>query len=312
MALEEYLLHHVQEEEVILYLWQNQNTIVIGKNQNPWKECRVSQVERDGVSLARRLSGGGAVYHDLGNLNFTFIMRDKLYNLEKQLQVIIDAVQNLGIEATFTGKNDITVEGRKFSGNAFYFSNQGSYHHGTILVNTDMNPLTKYLQVSREKLESKGIDSVRSRVINLVELNPELTIENVNQALEKSFETIYGGPIEKMKLPQKENLEDYIQKYTSWEWRFGETPKFNIEFEKRFDFGTITFLFLLKDSKIQDVTIYSDAIFTDILENIKKILVGVPFSTIKIIEALSSLSTKNNEEEKIIQDIQQWLLEKEI
>ena len=312
LALEEYLLQQVQDDEVILYLWQNQNTIVIGKNQNPWKECRISQVEKDQVHLARRLSGGGAVYHDLGNLNFTFIMKENLYNLEKQLQTILEAVKTLGIEATFTGKNDITVEGKKFSGNAFYFGDKRAYHHGTLLINTDIRPLTQYLQVSKEKIRSKGIDSIQSRVINLIELNPDLTIPKVIHALENSFEKIYGGPAQKIQCPPEQDLEDLVQKYSSWEWRFGQTPTFDICFEKRFAFGSIELMFKLKDSIIQEVHIYSDAIHINILEKIKKALVGVKFNMKEITEHLDFIPIKNNAEEKIIIDIKQWLLEKEV
>src|SRR6056297_3762446 len=134
LAFEEYLLNQVEENEVILYLWQNDNTGVIGRNQNAWKECRSELLAEEGGKLARRLSGGGAVYHDLGNLNFTFIMDKDNYNLKKQLKVILEAVRDQGIEAEFSGRNDLVVKSKKFSGNAFYFGSETAYHHGTILV----------------------------------------------------------------------------------------------------------------------------------------------------------------------------------
>ncbi len=170
LALEEYLLTHIPDETVIPYLWQNQNTVVIGKNQNAWKECRFTDLEADQGHLARRLSGGGAVFHDLGNLNFTFLAHKEDYSVPKQLDVILEAVRSLGISAEKTGRNDVTADGRKFSGNAFYSNGVTEYHHGTLMVDVDKEKLSRYLNVSPKKLQSKGVDSVRSRVVNLREL----------------------------------------------------------------------------------------------------------------------------------------------
>ena len=137
LAMEEYMTNHVPDGTCILFLWQNRHTVVIGRNQNCWKECRVNFLEEEGGYLVRRLSGGGAVFHDLGNLNFTFIVRKPDYDVDRQLQVILEAVRRLGIQAEKTGRNDITVEGRKFSGNAFYQTGDCCYHHGTLLVHAD-------------------------------------------------------------------------------------------------------------------------------------------------------------------------------
>ncbi|WP_205124845.1 lipoate--protein ligase family protein, partial [Akkermansia muciniphila] len=164
LALEAALLEQVLEGECILYLWQNQCTLVIGRNQNCQRECRLQLLEGDGGTLVRRLSGGGAVYHDLGNLNFTFLAREPVFHVAKQLSVILQAVQSLGINAQVSGRNDLTIEGRKFSGNAFYQMGERRYHHGTILVDVDGAKLKRYLNVSPEKLRSKGVQSVQSRV----------------------------------------------------------------------------------------------------------------------------------------------------
>ena len=156
LAREEHLLELLGPEEVILYLWQNRSTVVIGRNQNAWKECRVEKLTADGGFLARRSSGGGAVFHDLGNLNFTFLARSDHYDVDRQLEVVLRALSACGVPAEKTGRNDVTAEGRKVSGNAFYSAKDRSYHHGTLLVDVDMERLSAYLQVSADKLKSKG------------------------------------------------------------------------------------------------------------------------------------------------------------
>ena len=183
LAVEEYLLLHCDKEECILYLWQNRNTVVIGRNQNAWKECLVSKLEEENGYPVRRLSGGGAVYHDLGNLNFTFLVRKENYNVDKQLNVILEAVKKLGIHAEKSGRNDILIDGHKFSGNAFYEQGDCCYHHGTLMVHVNLGELSRYLTVSKDKLQSKGVDSVRARVANLTEYAPDATVELLKQKL---------------------------------------------------------------------------------------------------------------------------------
>ena len=173
-GLEEYLLNTLKPNTCILYLWQNHNTVVIGKNQNPWQECRIKEMNAEGANLARRLSGGGAVYHDEGNLNFTFILPRQYYDEEKQTSVICQAVQNFGLYVEKTGRNDLTVNGKKFSGNAYFKRKDSAFHHGTLLINSDLTVLARYLNVSNAKLQAKGVRSVSSRVCNLQEMCPEI------------------------------------------------------------------------------------------------------------------------------------------
>ncbi len=244
LAVEEYLLDTVEPGQCILYLWQNENTIVIGRNQNPWKECRTELFEFEGGRLARRLSGGGAVYHDNGNLNFTFIANLETYDLDKQVRVILDAVNSLGIKAEISGRNDLTADGRKFSGNAFCFRKNSAFHHGTVLVSADFAKLAKYLQVPDGKMRSKGIQSMQSRVVNLSEFEPTLTIETVAEALIASFRSAYDttAPVEdaiKEGKAGREALEELYCKYSSWAWRYGEAPKFDVDMETRFSWGGV-------------------------------------------------------------------------
>lgn len=221
IALEEYLLTHVEPGQCILYLWQNRNTVVIGRNQNAWGECRVRELEEAGGFLARRLSGGGAVYHDMGNLNFTFLVRQEDYDVDRQLSVIQEAVRAFGLDAQKTGRNDVTVDGRKFSGNAFYKTGPFCYHHGTLLVNVDTAQMSRYLQVSKAKLASKGVASVRSRVVNLSELAPEITVQSLTDSLLKSLAQVYGLPARELSMPEQSVLQPRRDFFASWAWRLG-------------------------------------------------------------------------------------------
>ena len=187
LALEATLLHQVRPGEEILYLWQNQRTVVIGRNQHAANEGRIQALEADGGHLVRRLSGGGAVYHDLGNLNFTFLTCRRDYDVARQTEVILQAVRALGIPAEKNGRNDLTVDGQKFSGHAYYQTGDQCYHHGTLMVSVDLAPLEGYLNVSPLKLQAKGVASVRARVGNLADFCPGLTIPRLRQALVEAF-----------------------------------------------------------------------------------------------------------------------------
>ena len=311
LALEEYLFRHVEKNQVILYLWQNQNTVVIGRNQNAWKECRCSQLERDGGKLARRLSGGGAVFHDLGNLNFTFIMDRGLYDLEKQLRVILEAVKKLNINAEFSGRNDLTVEGRKFSGNAFYFEQDKAYHHGTILINVDIHKLSAYLQVSKEKIASKGVDSVQARVGNLSLFQPAMTIEMMKEALMESFQEIYGEITDPPIIVSESSydLQELYQKYSSWEWLYSKTPSFDIILETRFLWGGIELGLSLKRGFIDEAKIYSDAMNSHLIEQMALALIHQPFQVDHMVRAIRQLEGAP-EDSVIIHDLVTWLLGK--
>ncbi|MHB8076760.1 lipoate--protein ligase [Desulfosporosinus fructosivorans] len=312
LALEERLLERITVDEVILYLWQNDNTVVIGRNQNAWKECRHLELEREGGKLARRLSGGGAVFHDLGNLNFTFIMNKKHYDLSKQLIVILQAVKKLGIKAEFSGRNDLVIEEKKFSGNAYFFNKESALHHGTILINSDLTKLSRYLQVSREKIISKGIDSVQSRVVNLAEICKAATLNTVIKGMEESFIDVYGGDGQEIAVDRNDfNIEPLVQKYSSWDWRFGNTPKFDISINHRFGWGELELGFCLKNGYIDSVQVFSDAIEEGLIRDIGKGLEGCSFRKDRMIERLIKVDGQS-ENQAIIKDVVLWLSETEL
>lgn len=278
LALEEYLLFHTEAGECILYLWQNQHTVVIGKNQNCWKECDVTRLNEEGGHLARRLSGGGAVYHDLGNLNFTFLVRKEDYDLDRQLRVIEKAVESFGIPVEKSGRNDLLAAGRKFSGNAYYTSGDFCYHHGTLLVDVDTQKLGRYLTVSRAKLEAKGVDSVRSRVGNLKELCPGMTIFTLKKAMKKAFLEVY--PEENINASEAENasaeLEKLHQKYASWDWKYGRRLTFTNQFSGRFAWGGVDLELQVDSGIIKNAAFYTDALNTE-LSGFAKEIEGCPY-----------------------------------
>lgn len=269
LALEETLLLHA-EEAVILYLWQNQNTVVIGRNQNPWKECRTALLKQEGGHLARRLSGGGAVFHDLGNLNFTFLMPQAVYDLDRQLDTICAAVRSFGIEAERSGRNDILAKGRKFSGNAFYKNGKQAYHHGTLLIDADMGKLSRYLNPSKAKLAAKGVDSVRSRVGNLRELNPAITVDAMKAALIDAFSAGYGGA-ERNELSPDPALRE---RYRSWEWNYGQKLPFTVSWEDRLDLGCFRIEAEVEHGIIRQAKVWTDAMDWQLPERLEGALTG--------------------------------------
>ena len=299
LALEE-LLFETQGEGATFYLWQNERTVVIGRNQNAWRECRVELLESEGGKLARRSSGGGAVFHDLGNLNFTFLLPKEHYDLVRQLGVIQKAAAKFGIETSFTGRNDLvlTATGEKFSGNAFRFSNSVALHHGTILISADFSRLGRYLAPSQMKLESKGVKSVVSRVTNLGLQNPALTVETMKQALMEAFEEEYGAyEPHSWDLIDKEKLEQKRQTYASWDWKFGTTPAFNVSLENRFDFGCFELLMNVKNGIVESATCYTDAMDASLAARVEAMLTGCNYGSGAL---CARLLTSGGEEERAI------------
>ncbi len=272
-ALEKYLLDRVKEDEIILYLWRNDHTVVIGKNQDAYGECHVETLYEDGGFLARRLSGGGAVYHDKGNLNFTFLCKRDLYDVQRQDRIILDALEHLGIRAEKNGRNDLTINGRKFSGHAYYKGKENCFHHGTIMLEVNEEALEKYLNVSLVKLHSKAVKSVRSRVINLKQIRNDLDTEILSEELIRSFEQMYGTKSEPYSVDEEEIMK-MRSFFASEEWIFGPSIDLKRRKEARFDWGTVRIFYDLDDGVIEDVKIYTDAMDPDIAQDLEEKLKG--------------------------------------
>ncbi len=279
LAREELLLRRTGEGCCTLYLWQNRNTVVIGRNQNPWKECRTGLLEEEGGRLARRLSGGGAVFHDLGNLNFTFLLPSGDYDPARQTEVVRRACLSLGIPAEQSGRNDLLAAGRKFSGSAYYHHEGRSYHHGTLLVDADLEKLSRYLAPSPAKLRAKGVDSVRSRVGNLRELEPTLTIPALKAALAAAFREVYALPYEPLDPAalEGEELRALTARNESWEWNYGQRLPFDFACEGRFVWGEARLELRVESGLVRSAKVYSDAMDWSLAPRLEAALTGCRF-----------------------------------
>lgn len=305
IALEELLLQAVAPGEVILYLWQNQSTVVIGRNQNARAECRVEQLERDGGHLARRLSGGGAVFHDLGNLNFTFLAHSGDYDLNRQQEVILQAVGLLGLKAERTGRNDIAIDGRKFSGTAFYATGGRKYHHGTLLLHADMNRLQQYLTVDRVKLQAHGVQSVRSRVVNLCDLNPTITVDTMTAAMVTAFGQVYGlvpTGLETGRIDLAQ-LETRRQWFASTHWRLGAEKTFTATVQQRFDWGNAQLGLQVTGGVIVEAILYTDALDPQLADVIQTCLTGCEYHSREVARALEGAYATSSETTAMVRDI---------
>ena len=282
-AIESYLVKHIEADEVILYLWQSEKNVMLGKHQNPWRECNVKLLEKEQGKLARRTTGGGAIYCDEGSLLFSFILPKKYYDVDRQLQVILDACLSLGIKAEKSGRNDLIVNGRKFSGNAFYHNSKVSLHHGSLLFDVNIDDMVKYLTPSYEKVTSKGIQSVRSRVTNLCNINDRINVESLQKSLSDSFVDIY--PSENTLFEDDpewfdcDEIQATYQTYKSWDWCYGRASEADLILEKRFEWGEIQLHLKLVKSIVSEVVIYSDALDPNYIEGMSKVFEGTQFES---------------------------------
>lgn len=299
LSQDEYLLDALPEDAIALFLYINNNAVIIGRNQNPWTQCNLSQMQSDSVQLVRRISGGGAVYHDKGNLNFSFICSQQHADMQKQTDIVLRALHTLGIRAEQNGRNDLTVYGKKISGTASAERRNNRLFHGTLLVDTDFSAMQKYLNVSAAKLQAKGVQSVRARVGNLREFVPEITVDQLVEALQSVFCATVGTPQAVHELFRTEDAQREIaalyQRHQSWRWRLGEAPKFDYKMEDRFSCGMMELCLTVTGGQVEQAVVYTDALDTQLPNRIEKVLLGLPFDLSVLAHALCTLGDMGRE-----------------
>ena len=318
LATEDWIFNTLDADSHTLFLWRNSETVVIGRSQNPWVECKTDKMEADEVFLARRQSGGGAVFHDLGNTNFTFLSPKDDYDQVANFTIIINALKKLGIDAKLSGRNDMQVGDKKISGSAFKHAADRSFHHGTLLVNADMQKLGDYLNPHPLKLKAKGIKSVRARVANLVEFNEDITHEILSQAIIEAFcayyrDTDYDGTalieeLDEASLAKQPTLNKYYQQMADWDWRFGKTPQFSHHMETRFDWGIVDVHMDVQHAVITDVVIFSDALNVELIERLKETLTDIRYDRNEVKAKLAKLSETHSDLATQIDEVSEWLI----
>ncbi|MCP2001756.1 UNVERIFIED_ORG: lipoate-protein ligase A [Buttiauxella agrestis ATCC 33320] len=316
LAVEECIFRQMPATQRVLFLWRNADTVVIGRAQNPWKECNTRRMEEDNVRLARRSSGGGAVFHDLGNTCFTFMAGKPEYDKSVSTAIVVNALNALGISATASGRNDLevaTAEGvRKVSGSAYKETMDRGFHHGTLLLNADLSRLANYLNPDQKKLQAKGITSVRGRVANLSDLLPGLTHEQVCDAVRESFFAFYGEQvaaehISPDALPDLPGFAETFARQSSWEWNFGQAPAFSHLLDQRFTWGGVELHFDVEKGHITQAKIFTDSLNPAPLEALAARLQGCLYRSDMLQQQCETLIADFPEQEMELRELSTWI-----
>lgn len=294
LALEEYFFN--QTDEDCFLLWQNHNTIVIGKYQNAIEEISAKFVKDNDIRVVRRLSGGGAVYHDMGNYNFTFITKqteENSFNFEHFTKHIVDVLRKLGVKAEFNSRNDLVIEGRKFSGNSQYIKKDRILHHGTLLFDSDLEVLVNALNVSDAKIKSKAIKSIHERVTNIKEYLPEdFTLQQFKDALKDHI--TQGSPDVKEYVLTEEDKQAIErlrnEKYATWEWNYGTAPKCNIEKKGKCDSGMVQAMIDVEEGRVKNIKLYGDFFVSGDLAEFEQCFAGKEYREESLREPVKKLS----------------------
>ena len=299
LALEEHLLKEMNADDDLFMLWQNSPAIIVGRNQNTWDEINLDFVRKKNIAVVRRMTGGGAVYHDLGNLNFTFIIRNwksslAALNFTRFARPIVDALRALGVLAEFSGRNDIVVKGMKVSGNAQYCYKDLALNHGTLLFDSRIEDIVQALNVSKDEIASKGVASVRSRVANIKEyLSRPITMAEFRELLIASVARTCAGNFRAYAL----NGEDIRRteqltksKYETWNWNFGASPGFSLRKSWCFDRGKVDVLLDVRDGLIVGCLICGDFLDSGAISPLENCLIGLPYREDTVREALAGVN----------------------
>ncbi|MBR5542179.1 MAG: lipoate--protein ligase [Bacteroides sp.] len=297
MAFDEYCLENLAIDEPVFYLWQNRPAVIVGLNQEVNTEVNLEYLEKNGIALVRRVTGGGAVYHDLGNLNYTIVgpSEDLERDYPEYAGLMMKALQKLGVPTTLSGRNDILVEGRKVSGFAKRVCKNRLMVHGTLLYKVDLDVLTQVLNPSATKLQSKGIASVRSRVANLCDYLPEIQdIQSLSQRLEEILSCNYSDSECKLSDADLANIQHLSdEKFARWEWNYGRSPKATLTHSARLACGTVEIHLTLAENRISSCRFGGDFLGNLPATDLESALQGVVYNTESIRERLSSFTISN-------------------
>ena len=296
LAMEEYLLKNNTED--LFILWRNKPSVIVGKNQNTLSEINLEYVKENSIPVVRRQSGGGAVFHDLGNINFTFITNNNnsFSDFKKFTQPIIDLLKTMGLDATFSGRNDLLIDGKKFSGNAQYNYRNKVMHHGTLLFSSQITDLSNALKVKSIKFEGKGIKSVKSRVTNISEhLDTKMSVLEFKDLIMNYMASIDSD--NKLYTLSKEDIDGIEKlvekKYNTWEWNFGNSPKYSFSNELKYPGGNVEFNLEINKGVISKIKFFGDFFGKEDIENLEILLSGVKHKEESLREVLSNININN-------------------